>query len=154
MVGKVNPLWTVQDTTSWENWSTVNCARHDWLGNLIHCKLCKTWLVGKVDPLWTVQDMTGWESWSSVNNLIVCTQAWIRVGEWDSQNSLGSWDKSRSPNPCQKNRLCDNLKKKQKKKTKKNCRIVDFSVLADPTIKIKESEKYLDLEENQVSWRI
>ena len=39
-------------------------------------------------------------------------------------------------------------KKKKKKKRKRTCRIVDFAVLADHRVKLKESEKrdkYLDL---------
>ena len=58
---------------------------------------------------------------------------------------MGLWYTNGSPHLGQKTRPYDN---QQKKKKKKICKIVDFAVLADHRIKLKESEKrdkYLDL---------
>ena len=63
-------------------------------------------------------------------------------GKWNAQTSLGFWDQNRSPNLSQKTRPSDS---QQKKRT---CRRVDFIVLADHKVKVKESptkDKYLDL---------
>ena len=73
---------------------------------------------------------------------MVYAQTGICLEEWDARSSLGFWDINRSPNSSQETRLSDNLKKKR------TCRIVDFAVLADNRLKIKENEKrdkYLDL---------
>ena len=108
-------------------------------------------------------DMIEWGRWSSGS----CARDWyltirtngtctIHPGEWDTQNSLGFWDISRSPNPGQTPRHSDSRqtkkkkerKKRKEKKEEKNCRIVDFSVLVDHRIKLREHEKrnkYLDL---------
>ena len=52
------------------------------------------------------------------------------------------------PNLGQKTRPYNNQQKKKKKKKKRTCKIVDFAVLGDHRIKLKECEKkdkYLDL---------
>ena len=59
------------------------------------------------------------------------------------QTSVGLWYTNGSPNLGQKTRLYNNQQKK-----KKICKIVDFAVPADHSIKLKECEKrdkYLDL---------
>ena len=60
---------------------------------------------------------------------------------------MGLWHTHRSPNLGQKTRPYNN-QQQQKKKKKRICKIVDFAVLADHRIKLKECEKkdkYLDL---------
>ena len=65
---------------------------------------------------------------------------------------MGLWHTNRSPNLSQKTRPYND---QQKKRT---CKIVDFAVPADHTIKLKESEKkdkYLDLaQELQILWNM
>ncbi len=61
--------------------------------------------------------------------------------EWHSQTPMGLWHTNRSPNLGQKIRPYKN----QQKRT---CKIVDFAILADHRIKLKECEKkdkYIDL---------
>ena len=58
---------------------------------------------------------------------------------------MGLWHTPRSPNIGQKTRTYNN--QQQKKKKKRICKIVDFAVLDDHRIKLKECEKkdkYLD----------
>ena len=57
------------------------------------------------------------------------------TGEWHTQTPMGLWHTNGSPNFGHKTRPYNN---QQKKRT---CKIVDFAVLADHTIKQKESEK-------------
>ena len=59
----------------------------------------------------------------------------IRSGEWDVENSLGSWDTNGSPNSDHKTKPSICWQKKR------FYRIVDFLVAADHVVKIKESEK-------------
>ena len=69
-----------------------------------------------------------------------------RIREWDAQTLQGFQDTNVSPNLGQTTRSYNNQKKKKKKKKKKRtCRTVDFAVLADHRVKLKEREKYLDL---------
>ena len=92
--------------------------------------------------------MTGWKRWSTGNyaknwNLTIqtndiCTTQnlswWIRC--------TGFWDTNVSSNLGQTNRASDCLQKKR------TCKIVDFAVLADHRVKLKESkkkDKYRDL---------
>ena len=66
--------------------------------------------------------------------------------EWDAQSSLGFWDIDWSPDLDQTTRPSE--KKKKKKKRKRTCRTVDFAVLADHRVELKEIEprdKYQDL---------
>ena len=73
---------------------------------------------------------------------MVYAQQRTRPLKWDTQNSLRFWDTNRSPNLGQTTRMSYG---QQKKRT---CRIVNFTILADHTVKIKESEKrnkYQDL---------
>ena len=61
---------------------------------------------------------------------------------------MGLWYTNRSPNLGQKTRPDNNQQKKKKKEKKRICEIVDFAVLANHRIKLKECEKkdkYLDL---------
>ena len=67
----------------------------------------------------------------------------MRLGEWDARSSLGFRDTNGSPNFCHTTRLFYSQRKKERA-----CRIVDFAVLLDHRILIKESEKrdkYVDL---------
>ena len=64
--------------------------------------------------------------------------------EWHTQTPTRLWYTNGSPNLCQKSRPYNNQQQKKKKISK----IVDFAVLADHRIKLKEFEKrdkYLDL---------
>ena len=89
---------------------------------------------------------------------MVYAQHEIRTGKWDTQTSLGFLEKKAkkkkkngSSNLSQTTRPSDS---QQKKKT--TCRIVDFSVLADHKVKLKESEKkenYLDLT-RELKWKL
>ena len=63
--------------------------------------------------------------------------------KWHTQTPMGLWYTNGSPNLGQKTRPYNNQKKK-----KKICKIVDFAVLGDHRIKLKECEKrdkYLNL---------
>ena len=65
------------------------------------------------------------------------------LGKWDRQTSLGFWDTNRLSNLGQTTRPCDCQQIKRK-----TCQIVDFAVLADYRVKLKESksrDKYYDL---------
>ena len=96
----------------------------------------KTWLGGKGDPLGIVQEVKIWPF-----KQMVYAQPSICPGEWDAQTPLGFWDLNRSPNLDPTTRPYNNHQKKR------TCRIVDFAVLADHRVKLKESEKkdkYLD----------
>ena len=66
---------------------------------------------------------------------MVYAQPSIYPGEWDTQTPLGFWDTNRSSNLSQMTESSDS---QQKKKT---CWNVDFTVLADHRVKLKESEK-------------
>ena len=55
--------------------------------------------------------------------------------KWHTQTPMGLWYTNGSPNLGQKTRPNNNQQKK------KICKIVDFAVLADHRIKLKESEK-------------
>ena len=67
--------------------------------------------------------------------------------KWDTQNSLGFWDKNGLTNLGQTTRRRDSQqlqkKKKKKKKKKKNkiCWIGDFAVPVNHRIKLKESQR-------------
>ena len=64
--------------------------------------------------------------------------------KWDAQTHMGFWDTNGWRNHVQKNR---NYNDQQKKKRKRTFSIVDFDVLADHRVKLKENEnKYLDLD--------
>ena len=63
--------------------------------------------------------------------------------KWDAKTSLGFWDTNGSPNLGQMTSSNDSQQKK-----KETCQIVDFAVLADHRVKLKEAEmrdKYLNL---------
>ena len=71
---------------------------------------------------------------------MVYLQTSIRPGKSDAKNSQGFWDTNKSPNPEQKTRPSDNNKKKP-------YRMVNYVVLSNHRVKIKENEKrnkYLD----------
>ena len=70
---------------------------------------------------------------------MVYAQSRISPGEWDVQTSLGFWDTNGSPNLGQMRRPSDSQQKK--KKRERTCWIVNFAVLADHRVKIKESKK-------------
>ena len=73
---------------------------------------------------------------------MVYVQPRILPGEWDAQSCLEFWETNISPNLGKTTRHCDNQSKKR------ICQIVNFAVLPDHRVKIKESEKrdkYLDL---------
>ena len=67
--------------------------------------------------------------------------------EWDTQTPLGIWDTNGSPNLSQTTRSYNN-----QQKNKRTYKIVDFAVMADHGVKLKESEKrdkYLALAREQ-----
>ena len=68
---------------------------------------------------------------------MVYAQPRIYPGEWDAQTPQGFWDSNRSPNLGQMIRSCNN----QQKKKKEICQIMDFAVLADYRVKLKENKK-------------
>ena len=73
---------------------------------------------------------------------MVYTQLRMHPIKWDAQTSLGFWETNESSNLSQITRPSDS------QQNKRTCRIVDFAVLADHRVKLKESEKrdkYLDL---------
>ena len=77
---------------------------------------------------------------------MVYAQPRIYPGKWHTQTPLGFWSTNGSPNPSQTTRPYNN---QQKKITYK---IVEFAVLADHRVKLKETEKkdkYLDLANHQ-----
>ena len=91
---------------------------------------------GEGDPLGIVQEVWIWPY-----KQIVFAQPRICSGKWDAQTSLGFWDTNRSLNLGQTTWPGDN---QQKKRT---CQIVDFAILADYMVKLKEGKKkdnYLD----------
>ena len=105
-------------------------------------------------PRSTRRDTTGWARWSTGKrarnwNLTIRindSQPSICPGKWHAQTPMGLWRTNGSPNLGQKTRPYNQQKKK--KKRKKICKIVDFAVLADHRIKLKQCEKrdkYLDL---------
>ena len=72
---------------------------------------------------------------------MVYAQPRICPREWDAQIPLEFWDTNRSPNLGKKTRPSNNKKKR-------TWQIVDFAILADHWVKLKENEnkdKYLDL---------
>ena len=74
---------------------------------------------------------------------ILNTQPRVCPGEWDAKTHMGFWDTNISPTLREMTRPCDN---QQRKRT---CKIVEFVVLANPKVKLKESEKkdkYLDID--------
>ena len=79
---------------------------------------------------------------------MVYAQPRIRPWKWDAQNSLGFWETNGSSNLSQTSRSSDNQQEKKKKEEReRTCRIVEFAVLADHRVKLKESKKrnkYLD----------
>ena len=80
---------------------------------------------------------------------MVYAQTRIHPGEWDTQTSLGFCEANGSSNLEQMIRPSDS---QQKKRT---CQIVNFDVLADHRIKLKESERsryFLSLSFNFILW--
>ena len=71
-----------------------------------------------------------------LNEQIVYAQHKICPREWDTRTPQGFWDSNGSPNLGQT--IGPYSDQHQKKRT---CRIVDFAVLADNRVKLKESEK-------------
>ena len=67
--------------------------------------------------------------------------------KWHSQTPLGFWDRNGSPNLGQTTRLYNN---QQKKRT---CKIVDFAILDDLRIKLKESKKRINTSTWPRSWK-
>ena len=61
--------------------------------------------------------------------------------KWDSQTSLGFWDQNGWSNLSLTTRSSDSPKKKKKKKKPKTCPMVEFAILTDHRVKLKESEK-------------
>ena len=111
-------------------------TRHDWVGKVIHWELCK-----KLKFIYT--------------NKWYMQQPRICREEWDAQTPLGV--------EIQTDHLISarrpNLEIINKKK--RTCRIMDFSLLADDRVKLKENEKkdkYLDfaqeLKKNSVTWTV
>ena len=91
--------------------------------------------VGEGDPLGTVQEI-----WICLYEQVAYTQAGIRPGERDTQNSLRFWDTNWLPDLGQTTRP-KNIERRIER------RIEDFAVPADHTLKLKEGEKrdkYLD----------
>ena len=91
------------------------------MGKVIHGELCKKFKFAHKNQ-WYMHNPT--------------------YGEWDTHSPMGFWYTNRLPNLSQTTRPYNN---KFKKRTYK---IVDFRVLADHSVKLKESEKennYLDL---------
>ena len=75
---------------------------------------------------------------------MVYAQPRICLRKWHSQTPMGLWFTNGSPNLYPKTRSYNN----QQKNKKNICKIVDFAVLADHRIKLRECEKrdkYLDL---------
>ena len=85
---------------------------------------------GKGDPQGTVQKFLIW-----LYKQMVYAQPKTCPGEWDVQTPMAFWDKNGSSNHGQTTRPYNNDKKKR------TCWIVDFAVLADHILKLKESEK-------------
>ena len=70
---------------------------------------------------------------------------------------MGLWHTQGSPYLGQRTRPNYNQQQKKKKKKERNCKIVDFAVLADHRIKLKEREKkdkYLDLVREFKNWNM
>ena len=80
---------------------------------------------------------------------MVYAQPRIRPGEWDAQTPLGFWDTNGPPNLGQTTRPYNKQQQQQQQQQQQRTwQIVDFAVLADHRVKLKESEKkdkYLDL---------
>ena len=94
---------------------------HDWVGKVIHWKMCKKI---KFDHA---------KKWYMHNPAPVL----------ENDTPMRLWHTNGSPNLGQKTKPNDNKRKK-----KRICKIVDFAVLADHRIKLKECEKkdkHLDL---------
>ena len=75
---------------------------------------------------------------------MVYVQLRICPGEWDAQTHQGFWDKNGWPNLVQMTRPYNKQQQQQKKENKI---IVDFAVLSDHRVNLKETEKkdkYLD----------
>ena len=64
---------------------------------------------------------------------MVYAQPIISPRKWDTQTSLGFWDTNGSPNLSQMTRPSIRQQKKRE--------VVDFAVLADHRVKLKESKK-------------
>ena len=86
-------------------------------------------LDGEGDPLGIVQEIEIWPYYQMVR-----AQTRIYPREWDAENSLVIWNTNGSSNPCQKVRPSNNYQKMR------ICRNVDFTVIADHRIKIKECQ--------------
>ena len=92
------------------------------------------------DPLGMVQEIEIWPCQQMVH-----AQPNSCPRKWHTETPMGLWYTNGSPNLGQKTRHYNN---QQQKKKKKICKTVDFAVLADRRIKLKECEKkdkYLDL---------
>ena len=96
---------------------------------------------GQGDPLGNVQEIEIWPC-----QQMVYAQPSTYPWKWHAQTPVGLWYTNGSPNLGSKARPYNN--QQQQKKKKKICKIVDFAVLTDHRIKLKECEKrdkYLDL---------
>ena len=81
--------------------------------------------------------------------------------KWDAQNSMGFWDTNGLSNLGQATWLIDCQQQQQQQQNKKYCRMVDFAVPADDSVKLKESktrDKYRDLtrdlKKNYGTWKL
>ena len=100
-------------------------ARHDWVGKVIHWEMCKKFIFDHANKWYTHNPAP--------------------VQENDKHKLL--WDCDIQTDHLISARRADLIIINWKKK-KKNCKIVDFAVLAEHRIKLKECEKrdkYLDL---------
>ena len=95
----------------------------------------------------TQLEMTGWARWSTGKyarnlNLIMLTNGICTCPrKWHTQTLMGRWHTNGSLNLSQKTKPYNNQQKN------KICKIVDFAVLRDNKIKLKECEnrdKYID----------
>ena len=89
-------------------------TRYDWVGKVIHWELCKK---GEVWPF---------EKWYVHNPEPII-----------ENEKMGFWDTNGSPNLGQTTRPSDS----EKKRKKVTCRRMDFDVLADHWVKLKEIKK-------------
>ena len=116
----------------WERW---NHQLHNKRMQLIGTEGVQgeTLLGGQGDPLGNVQEI-----WPCQQ--IVYAQPSTCARKWLAQTPMRLWYTNGSPNLGQKTRPYNNQQQKKKKK-KKISKIVDFAVLADHRIKLKECEK-------------